>query len=111
VTTLRLLLFGRRKPVHRELEWAEEPERVRSVEVQRENESGQREGDWGPDGGPYPAYDPYLQVKVDDVPVFLGYPREAVEVQSWIERARATRLEQLGGQALPSSAADADAGQ
>ena len=107
VTTLRVMLFGHPKPIHRELEWAEPLDQIQTVEVEREDVSSLRPDDWGSSGW-HAAAGPALRVMVDNVSVFLGYPKPAAEVQGWIEEARAARMQQLGREPLRSEPGGSD---
>lgn len=111
VTNRRVLLLGHPAPLHRHVEWCQDLESVKVIEVERMQDTVLLEDPkWStpqaaPVGGPSYAEGIGLSkvsvpsnfhVVVDGTSVFHGYPMHCERVQGWIEEARWARMQDLG---------------
>jgi hypothetical protein len=105
LTNLRCLLLGHPKPIHREIRWSQDLEKVWALEVVQLSSGPARQfiirgsivggfvGE-GPDGSGF-------GVVVDDTVVYAGYPAVCADIQKRIDDARASRCLELFQRIVP----------
>ena len=113
LTNQRCLLLGRPRPFRRELAWSQELDAVRGLNVEKVVVGTQSRISFRPvatyGGGTAPGrIDATYSVTVNGVPVFIGDPNDAAEIQRRIDDARAARCLELHGKVLPFLGTDSE---
>lgn len=104
LTNLRILLASHPHPLHRQVVWERDLERIGSFAVQKTPEEfamqmavpfrwGFQPGTTGVSLAPMPEY---FAVVVDERVVYLGHPDHCENIQKWIDELWVARREALG---------------
>ena len=106
LTNLRCLLLSHPHPLHREVEWETDLERIRSLEVTEVDAGGMpdsiaRQTLTGVNRGGGGPLDAQLRVEVNGLPVYAGNASSCGEVQTRIDDARTARCMALYGRIVP----------
>jgi len=109
LTTERCLLLSHPRPLHREIEWERDLEKVQSLEVVALRDDPEvvafvsqslagsvKTGD--PTAG---VINSEFKVAVDGISVYQGSAQKGEEIQAWIDDARSSRCLSLYGRLIP----------